>query len=127
MKKYPKKILFVDDDKVLLHVGELILSGMGHDVECFIDGNKAIKRYLNDPLEFDLVITDLNMPNISGSELIQEIISVRPDAKTILCSGTDEDICSEIAIEMGATAFVSKPFKKKVIEETVTQILYNLN
>ncbi|MDY6954083.1 MAG: response regulator, partial [Thermodesulfobacteriota bacterium] len=75
------------------------------------------------PEAFDLVITDMTMPEMSGDRLAQEIMTVRQDTPVILCTGYSDQISRELAEEMGIKAFVMKPMVMQDLAETARRIL----
>lgn len=117
-------IMVVDDE---FHVGlfiEVLLSGKGYTVSHFVDSREALTRFTAQPWLFDLVITDQNMPNMSGIELSKSILTIRPDLPVILCSGFDsEDIKAETT-DIAIRSYLSKPFQ---INELLKNIEENLS
>ena len=75
------------------------------------------------PGKFDLVITDMTMPKMTGDELAKEIMAIRPDIPIILCTGFSERITEERAKEMGIKAFVMKPFAIRDFASTIRKVL----
>ncbi|HEX9714949.1 MAG TPA: PAS domain-containing protein [Desulfurivibrionaceae bacterium] len=104
-----ERILFVDDEEQIRAFAEILFSGHGYQVRTFADGLQALAEFRNHPDRFDLVITDMTMPHITGAELAQKIISLRPDIPIILCTGQSELIDREKAFAMGMCAYLNKP------------------
>lgn len=80
-------VLVVDDEE---HVGlfiEVVLSSQGYEVTRYIDSKKALSHFVDNPQAFDFVITDQNMPKMSGTELVKNILRIQPDLTIILCVG----------------------------------------
>ena len=77
----------------------------------------------NRPDKFDLIITDLTMPNMTGEELTGEIIKIRPEIPIILCTGFSDGITEIHMKKMGISAYVTKPILKKQIAETIREVL----
>ena len=75
------------------------------------------------PNGFDLVITDMTMPNLAGDELAKEMIRIRPETPVILCTGYSARINQQQAKAMGIRAFISKPVLKRDIAETTRKVL----
>ncbi|RME32528.1 MAG: response regulator, partial [Deltaproteobacteria bacterium] len=88
-----ERILVVDDEKAILQVWEELLAGLGYRVTCCSDPEEALKRVDNSET-FDLLITDQNMPHLSGSELALKIRCRQPDIPVIVCTGYSEH-CTE--------------------------------
>jgi YesN/AraC family two-component response regulator len=77
--------------------------------------------------EFDLVITDMTMPKMNGTELIRHILRRRPDMPIILCTGFSELINEEKALALGAGKYVMKPLIRREIAETIRNVLKSRN
>jgi CheY-like chemotaxis protein len=124
-------ILFVDDEKDLIEIGELIFKKLGYRVFAFTDSVKALKSFYSEPDKFDLIITDLNMPGMTGIELVSEIMEVRPHMPAILCTGFSDITNEENARNKGIRHIVMKPFTinhmalaiRMVIEESFSYVL----
>lgn len=79
-----ERILFVDDEEMLADLGKATLKKLGYSVTTTTDSSEALALFQNDPNQFDLVITDQSMPNISGAELSKQLLQIRPDIPIIL-------------------------------------------
>jgi CheY-like chemotaxis protein len=104
-------ILFVDDDEVCREIATRALSRDGHAVTVALDGNEAIGKVRNQA--FDLIITDIFMPNKEGLELIQEIRAILPAIKIIAISSAVEVGGSpflKMSEAFGANTSLPKPF-----------------
>jgi PAS domain S-box-containing protein len=121
--KGTEQILFVDDDAMLATLGGEILSEMGYQVTTMTESSKAITLFSTNPEHFNLVITDQTMPNISGKELIEKLKKIRPDLRTILCTGYSSQINAEDAIQLGINAFCLKPLNIPELLQTVRRVL----
>lgn len=106
-----ERILFVDDEESIAHVGRELLRHLGYTVETQTGSRKALERFAADPLAFDLVITDMVMPDMTGDVLAREIMNLRPDIPVIMCTGHSEAISEEAARAIGIKAFVPKPYR----------------
>ena len=84
---------------------------------------QALELFLAEPGKFDLVITDMTMPHMTGDKLAQELIKIRPDIPIILCTGHSKRISEEKAKGLGIRAFVMKPISTRVMAETVRKAL----
>jgi CheY-like chemotaxis protein len=118
-----EKILFVDDEELLATLGGRILERLGYQVETQTSANVALENFISDPNKFDLVITDQTMPNITGTELASELLTIRPDIPIILCTGFSNKINKSQAIEMGIKEFCDKPLGLKLLAQTVRKVL----
>jgi len=118
-----EKILFVDDEGIIIEMAREMLESLGYTATCLQDPQTAIKRFMDSPGDFDLVITDLSMPGIKGDKLAEKIYRVRPDIPIILCSGFNEGIDKDQASAAGVTGMLSKPFTLRGLNEAIRSAL----
>ncbi|MBE9547318.1 MAG: PAS domain S-box protein [Proteobacteria bacterium] len=104
-----ERILFVDDEQVLVDVGKEMLEHLGYEVVTRTSSIEALELFREQPDGFNLVITDMTMPNMRGDNLAEELLDIRPDIPIILCTGFSEHISEEKAKEIGIREFVMKP------------------
>ena len=104
-----KRVLFVDDDEEIANTGKEILEGYGYQVESKTCSEEALETFRNCPDKFDLVITDMIMPKMTGEELAEELVRIRPGIPIILCTGYDGEIYKERARKIGIKEVVMKP------------------
>ncbi len=123
MPQGTEKILFVDDDEMLVTLGELSLSEMGYTVTAMTESIEALKLFTVNPDHFDLVITDQTMPDLCGKDLIQELKKIRPYLRTILCTGYSSKIDEDQAQQQGIDAFCMKPLDLPELMQTVRRVL----
>ncbi|MFZ5453989.1 MAG: response regulator [Thermodesulfobacteriota bacterium] len=103
------QILYVGDERQTVEFGRNLLEDLGYRVIALTSILKAWEVFCNQFQEFDLVITDLNMPQLTGVELVAEMVKVRPDLPTIVCLGSDEWVSPEIARKLNIREFLRKP------------------
>ena len=118
-----ERILFVDDEELLVEMGEEILAGLGYEVTCRTNSREALSLLRENPSRFDLVITDQTMPELAGVELAKEILAIRPDIPIIMCTGFSHIVDAGSAKAAGISAFLMKPLTKKEIAGTVRDVL----
>ncbi|HVN97818.1 MAG TPA: ATP-binding protein [Syntrophorhabdaceae bacterium] len=118
-----EKILFVDDEEMLAELGEDILKRLGYRVASATSSREALKLFYQDPLSFDLVITDQTMPELTGLRLAERLLTVRPDLPIILCTGFGDGVDSETAKTAGVKGFVMKPLVRKELAQMVRDVL----
>jgi len=126
MRSVPKgheRILFVDDEEMLADIGSQMLSEYGYQVTTSTNSQKALAIFKENPDQFDLVITDQTMPGLSGKEFISELLKVRPDLPTILCTGYSSKVNDETAMQLGAKAFCMKPLDMLELIQTTRRVL----
>ena len=125
-KKLPggnERILFVDDETSIINIGERILHRLGYQVDTETNPVDALAVFKTDPGQFDLVIVDMTMPQMTGDKLAKEILTIRPGMPIILCSGYSEKIDEEKARKAGIRAYVMKPIEMNEIANAVRQVL----
>jgi len=123
IKKGNEKILLVDDEKIVVDVLHEMLTTLGYDVTARTSSVEAFEVFRNNPRKFDLVITDMTMPNMTGKDLTMEILSIRPNIPVILSTGFSERIDEESARAIGIKAFVMKPVVLNELAQTIRLVL----
>jgi len=103
-------ILFVDDEPSLVKMGRLILASFGYQVTTQTNSSEALEQIKAQPDRFDLVVTDMTMPKISGDMLAQAITAIRPKLPVILSSGFSTPLDEQKTAAMGIQAYIRKPF-----------------
>jgi PAS domain S-box-containing protein len=116
-------VLFVDDEEVVLEVGQELLQAMGYRVLIAKDGKEAIKVYRNNQDDINLVVLDMVMPNMGGGEAYDRIKEINPNAKVLLSSGYSIDGEASEILERGCDGFLQKPFTMKQLSGKMRGIL----
>lgn len=117
------RILFVDDEQVVVEMGGQMLKKLGYEVTTGVSGEEALEYFREKPGKFDLIILDQIMPGMTGMQLAREIRTIRPGIPIILCTGFIESIDEESYKSKGISAFIMKPFAKNEIAETIRRVL----
>lgn len=120
-----ERILFVDDEKVLTDMGRQMLERLGYRVVCRTSSIEALELFKAQPGNFDLVITDMTMPNMTGDKLAAALMAIRPDFLVVLCTGFSEQITEEKAKKMGIREYILKPMVMNKLAQTVRGVLDN--
>jgi len=118
-----ERILFVDDETAIVDMGKQMLQSLGYLITTRTSSIEALELFKAKPDRFDLVITDLTMPNMTGDKLAKELIRVKPEIPVILCTGYSARINQDQALAMGIRAFVPKPILRQEIAATIRQVL----
>jgi two-component system cell cycle sensor histidine kinase/response regulator CckA len=118
-----ERILFIDDEKDLVDIGERMPRHLGYEVVATTSSIKAMEIFRAKPDKFDLVITDQTMPNMTGAALAGELVRIRPGIPIILCTGFSDVITPEKAKALGIRNFVMKPVAIDRIAETIKSVL----
>ncbi len=104
-----ESILLVDDDELLVKVNEKLLIFNGYQVTAMTDSQKALNLFKEYPDQFDLVITDQTMPRMTGEEIIQRMLEIRPNLKTIIYTGYHDKIDTALASKLKVKKILLKP------------------
>jgi PAS domain S-box-containing protein len=104
-----ERILYVEDERQVAEVGRRLLAHLGYQVTALNSSLEALEVFHHRPQEFDLVITDLTMPQMTGLELAADFIKIRPGLPIILLSGYSESVSPDSARQLGIREFLSKP------------------
>jgi CheY-like chemotaxis protein len=120
---FKERILFIDDDEVQVRSGQHLLERLGYDVTTRTDSLEALETFRAQPDAFDLVITDQRMPVMTGIELAEKLMHIRPDIPIMLCTGFSEAVDGKEAKAMGIREFMMKPFSARQLAEAIRRIL----
>lgn len=102
-------ILFVDDEKLLLEIGKELLQSLGYRVETRASSIDALEAFRSQPAKYDLIVSDITMPKMTGDYLAAEIKKINPDVPIILCTGFSTRLNSEKLIKIGVEKVLMKP------------------
>ena len=118
-----ERILFIDDEETLANAGKHMLISLGYAVDIRTRSEEALELFNSQPDRFDLVITDMTMPILTGDQLARAMMQIRSDIPIILCTGFSTRINEEKSLAMGIRAFITKPMLKRQIGETIRKVL----
>ena len=118
-------ILLVDDEEQIIAMEQQMLERLGYQVTSSTNSQEALNVFAQHPDNFDLVITDMTMPHMTGDRLAQKLIDIKPELPVILCTGFNESITEEKALSMGIQKFVMKPVVKNDLASTIRAVLDN--
>ena len=116
-------ILVVDDEEHLVFLMKTILGRLGYKVTALTNSLEALNLFKKDPQRYDLIITDLTMPHLTGDKLASEVIAIRPDMPVIISTGYADAVDSEKVKQSGIKAFIPKPCQKQDLAKTIRLIL----
>ena len=120
-----ERILFVDDEDFQADIGKRMLERLGYRVNTRTKSLEALDLFRQTPDGFDLVITDMTMPDMTGDVLARKLISIRPDIPIIVCTGYSERINPDIVKEIGIKEMALKPVVMKDIAQMIQRVLAN--
>ncbi|MBN2108657.1 MAG: response regulator, partial [Deltaproteobacteria bacterium] len=118
-----ERILFVDDEELIVEAGRAMLQTLGYDVVTANEPHSALEIFRERPGNFDLVITDYTMPGMNGFDLAREIMRMRPGIPVMLCTGFSENMSPEKAQAAGIRAFVMKPLSRLEFAQAIRKAL----
>lgn len=116
-------ILFVDDEPALVDIGGLLLKELGYKVTTRTCGIEALEAFKSNPDKFDLVLTDMTMPRMTGERLAREILSIRKEIPIIISTGFSSSMTEKKALELGAKGFLMKPFVLSELAKVIRNVL----
>ncbi|MDM8552268.1 response regulator [Desulfobacterales bacterium HSG2] len=123
LQKGNGRILLVDDEEQIVRMNEIKLKDIGYTVMAYTDSIEALEAFRSEPDNYDLVVTDLAMPKLSGHQLAAELLQIRPDVPIILCTGSDEAISEKQAKATGIREYLKKPVMDRELEKAIRRVL----
>ncbi len=118
-----ERVLFVDDEPMQAELAKQILPPLGYQVTAMTDSAKALKVFADAPADFDVVITDMYMPKITGKSLAMEILRLRPEIPIILCSGYSVDLVHPEFLDQYFKGHLMKPILIRELAETIRKVV----
>ena len=118
-----ERILIVDDEISVARLEKQMLERLGYTVIEYSSSQTALDAFRQAPDSYDLVISDMTMPDMTGDRLAKELISIKSDIPIIICTGFSERIDSEKSEEIGIKGFLMKPVVKADMARMVRKIL----
>lgn len=118
-----ERILFVDDEESIVRLSRKMIGSLGYAVEANTNPVNALELFSNDPKQFDLVITDMTMPQMRGDKLAKKIMQLKPDIPIIICTGYSEKFSEDKAKELGIRKYLNKPFDLHKLAFTIRKAL----
>jgi len=116
-------IMIVDDETDLIEAYGALLRKMGYQVTAFDESPGALRAFADNPNGFDIVVTDYTMPEMTGTQLAEALIDIRPDLPVILCSGTVDETLAKDARCSGIADVLAKPLEKQLLAMTLAKHL----
>jgi PAS domain S-box-containing protein len=117
------RILVVDDEQPIVFFLVQVLEHLGYTVDSCLSSETACQKFLAENGEYDLVITDMGMPGMTGLELAEELKKICPEVPIMICTGFSEQVTADNYQNMGLAGFVSKPFSAEHLSKEVHRIL----
>jgi len=117
-----EKILLVDDEESVVRLEKQMLERLGYKVDATDDSNDALNRIVSEPDKYDLIITDMTMPKMTGDALALEIRKINPELPIIICTGFSEKLTPERAEHIGVNDILTKPIIKAKLAQFIRDI-----
>jgi CheY-like chemotaxis protein len=117
------RILFVDDEEPIVLIAQQMLMQLGYPTHATTHSLEALETFRLAPDDFDLVITDLTMPDMTGITLMQELRQIRPDIPIIVCTGYSHVDNTEHIRSLGADALLQKPISGTELSRAIQRVL----
>ena len=118
-----ERILLIDDENEIVEATQMILEGLGYQVVTATSGKDALHKFSANPTEFDLVITDQTMPEMTGDQLAPMFLALRPDIPIILCTGFSYVLDEGAAKKIGFRDYIMKPIIRRDLAVAVRRVL----
>lgn len=118
-----ERVLFVDDEAALSQIVGVGLARLGYKVETFTSSKEALRCFRENPDSFDVLITDVTMPEMPGDQLAQEIRQLRPHLPIVMLTGMSDRMSPELAEALHVDAFLLKPVSVKLLSQHVRRVL----
>jgi signal transduction histidine kinase/CheY-like chemotaxis protein len=114
-----ERVLLVDDDAMILDMMDKILKQLQYEVTPIREPEKALEFFEQNPAQFDLLITDMTMPDMSGLELAQGIFKIRPQLPVIICTGYNDVVNGKTATDLNVSALLMKPVRLNMLAREI--------
>ena len=118
-----ERILLVDDEFMIADTMKIMMEQLGYRVRAFTDSSKALEAFADDPDSFDLVITDMTMPRMTGDRLAGKIHRLRDDIPVIICTGFNNKVDRSTLADKGVCEILTKPVRSNTLARTIKDVL----
>ena len=122
-KNERKNILVIEDEEMVLEVAQAMIERMGYAVLPAANGEEAVKLAEQHRGEIHLAILDLGLPDMEGKELYSRLVRLRPDMRTVVCSGDSVEGAPREIMNAGASGFIQKPYNYDSLISVITTVL----
>jgi signal transduction histidine kinase/ActR/RegA family two-component response regulator len=118
-------IIFVDDEPEITFMGKKMLENLGYKVSIFSDSTVALEEFTNDPGKYSLLVTDQNMPNITGTDLATAMRKIKPVLKVIIITGYSENLSEDLLSDAGVSQVILKPMILNDFSKVIRSVIDN--
>ena len=123
LERGSERLLIVDDEEQIVLMEKEMFTRLGYDVTACLTPEHALETFRQSPDAFDLVITDMTMPKMTGDKLALELLRIKPDIPIILCTGFSERINEETAKAIGIREYIMKPIVLTEFSSVIRKVL----
>jgi two-component system, cell cycle sensor histidine kinase and response regulator CckA len=123
VEKGNETVMLVDDEDMIIDVGSQLLEKLGYTVITAQGGEEAIRKYQENKNKIDMIILDMIMPDVGGSEVCEKIKKIDPEAKILLSSGYSINSQAMEILNKGCHGFIQKPFSLKDLSIKIREVL----
>jgi CheY-like chemotaxis protein len=113
----------VDDEDAIVRMVQQMLSRLGYQTTVRTSSIEALAAFKADPYGFDLLLTDMTMPNMTGLQLAAMVKSIRPDLPVVVCTGFSEQLDDAKCAALGISMYLMKPVAKRAVAEAIRKAL----
>jgi CheY-like chemotaxis protein/two-component sensor histidine kinase len=117
-------VMLVDDEEALVRLGEEMLASLGYEAVGFISAVEALEDFRADPQRYRAVLSDENMPGMTGSQLTEQLVAIRPDIPIVLMSGYAGPTLATRALSAGAREVLAKPLAARDIAHVLASVMH---
>jgi PAS domain S-box-containing protein len=118
-----ERILLVDDEEPIVRLEQKTLERLGYQITARTSSVEALEAFRANPAAFDLVITDMTMPNMMGDQFAKKLMAIKPGIPVIICTGFSEKMSPEKSDRLGIKGFLMKPVVKSEMARMVRNVL----
>jgi nitrogen-specific signal transduction histidine kinase/ActR/RegA family two-component response regulator len=123
IKTGSERILFVDDEESMVNLNRQRLERLGYQVKSTTKPVEALEWFKADPDQFDVIVTDMTMPRLTGDRLAAEVLKIRPHMPVIICSGYSERMSEKKAAALGVRKYIEKPIDAQNLASALREVL----
>lgn len=118
-----EKIMVIDDENAIVEILRQMLGSLGYNVTATTNPYEALEMFSAHPDQFDLIVSDLTMPQLTGDRLAKEMLAVRSDIPVVVCTGFNSALTEDRAREIGIRKVLLKPVTRKQMTQAIREVL----